>query len=180
MTIIIVATLFVLALVILLYPWTTMFFGIVTLPNPPKPKITYGEFPISIMYEINGEIKVINDTVICEFDGYKNMGTSGKQRIWKSRLKSGNERLTLLQVEGSNEKFEITTMFGLPEYYMGDFKQSKEEYERVMNDDRYLGYIQWEDGVQIGVSIPKEEAWEKYHIKIIDREYSSPIENKFK
>lgn len=32
--------------------------------NPPKPEITYGEFPISITYEIDGQTKVIDDTVI--------------------------------------------------------------------------------------------------------------------
>ena len=157
-----------------------MFLGVITSPNPPEPEITYGEFPISITYEINGEIKLIEDIIVCEFDGYKNMGTAGKRRVWKSRLKSGNERLIWLRVEESDLTFEITSTWGLPEYYMGDFRQSVEEYERAMKDDRYLGYVQWEDGVQTGSSIPKEEAWEKYHIKIINQDYSSPIENTFK
>lgn len=178
--IIIVATLFIFTLVYLLYPWIILFLGVITSPNPPEPEITYGEFPISITYEINGEIKLIEDIIVCEFDGYKNMGTAGKRRVWKSRLKSGNERLILLRVEESDLTFEITSTWGLPEYYMGDFRQSVEEYERAMKDDRYLGYVQWEDGVQTGSSIPKEEAWEKYHIKIINQDYSSPIENTFK
>ena len=41
--------------------------------NPPAPEITYGEFPIKVTCEINGEIKVIEDTVICEFDGFENL-----------------------------------------------------------------------------------------------------------
>ena len=146
----------------------------------PKPEITYGEFPISVTYEINGEIKVIEDTVICEFDGFEVLGEAGKYRKWKSHLKSGNERLILLQIENAKESFDISTFYGAPEYYMGDFMQSREEYERVMADDRYLGYVQWKEGVQIGSSITKEEVWEKYKLKIVDVQYSPPIQNSFK
>ena len=44
-----------------------------------------------------------------------------------------------------------------------------------MKDYRYLGYKQND----IDHSITKEEAWEKYGIKIINIECSLPIENKF-
>lgn len=63
---------------------------------------------------------------------------------------------------------------------MGDFGQSKTEYERIINDDRYLGYIQWKDNVPTGTSITKEEALDKYHIKIINKKYSQPLNNYFK
>ena len=75
--------------------------------NPPKPKITYGEFPFRLTYELDGEIKVIEDTVICEFDGFESRGTAGRYRIWKTSLKSGNERLTLLDLRPLEETNEF-------------------------------------------------------------------------
>lgn len=163
-----------------LFPWAVPWVGDIIIASPPKPKITYGEFPISVTYEVDGETKVVEDTVICEFDGIEMRGGAGKYRKWKSRLKSGNESLTLLLVEQEGLTVKIITFYGLPNYYMGDFEQSKEAYERVMADDRYLHYIQWENGVQTGRSIPKEEVWEKYRLKVVSWEYSPPITNSFK
>ena len=34
------------------------------------PQITEGEFPFVLEYEINGERHIIEDTVVCKFDGY--------------------------------------------------------------------------------------------------------------
>lgn len=149
--------------------------------NPPKPEITYGEFPISVKYEVNGEIKVIEDIVICEFDGFVSEGSNGKHRKWKARLKSGNERIVLLRVENEDLTFEVSESYGQPDYYMGDLRyESNEAYEKKMSDDRYLGYTQWENGVQTGHSITKEEVWDDYRLKVIDVQYSPPIQNSFK
>jgi len=148
----------------------------ILMPEPPEPQITYGEFPFTITYETNNEIMTYKDVVICEYEGIENWGTAGKKRKWSRKLKSGNEYITLLRSKTSEATFEIyKAMPGLPEYYMGDFKKSRAEYEHNMKDDRYLGYKQND----IAHSITKEEAWEKYGIKIINIECSLPIENKF-
>ncbi len=93
--------------------------------EPEKPVITYGEFPFVITYEVNGEIRKVEDVVVCEYDGINNLGTAGKYRSWKSKLKSGKDRVTLLRGEEENKVYEITVSTGLPEYYMGDFIQDK-------------------------------------------------------
>ena len=149
------------------------------MPEPEKPEITYGEFPFAITYEVNGEMKKVEDVIICEYDGIKNLGTAGKYRAWRSKLKSGNERVTLLRIEEENKICEITVSAGLPEYYMGDFIQDKTEYEKNMLDDRYLGYIEWKDGIQTGNTISKEEVYERYNLKVIEMDFSEPVENKF-
>lgn len=145
-------------------------------PNPPKPEITYGEFPFTITYEVGDEIFTYKDVVVCEYNGIKSLGTAGKRRNWSIKLKSGNQYISLLKSKKDGLTFEIyESIPGLPEYYMGDFRQSRAEYERVMKDRRYLGYKQKD----IDRSITKEEAWEKYRVKIINIECSLPIENKF-
>ena len=146
------------------------------MPKPPEPQITYGEFPFTITYEVDNEIFTYNDVVICEYEGVESWGTAGKRRKWSRKLKSGNEYITLLRSKTSEETFEIYEAIpGLPEYYMGDFQKSRAEYEHNMKDYRYLGYKQND----IDHSITKEEAWEKYRIKIINIECSLPIENKY-
>ena len=50
------------------------------------PEIRYGEFPFRLEYEINGERFVIEDTVICEFDGIGWNEAQGKFRKWKDYL----------------------------------------------------------------------------------------------
>ena len=84
--------------------------GCFLLLNPPKPGITYGEFPFRLTYELNGEIKVIEDTIIAEFDGFSTPTSAGIYRVWKTRLKSGNERLTLLDLRPLNEINEFGQM----------------------------------------------------------------------
>lgn len=148
-------------------------------PDPPKPEITYGEFPIRVTCEINGEIKVIEDTVVCEFDGFENLGSAGTYRKWKSHLKSGNNSLVFLPIEQDSLTIEVGIFHGSPNYYMGDFEQSKEEYQKIMADDRYREYILWEGNSQTRHSITKEEVWEKYKFKILDIQYSPPIQNTF-
>ena len=146
----------------------------------PKPEITYGEFPISVVFEIAGEIRTVEDIVVCEFDGFEVRGEAGKYRKWKTYLKSGNKRLILLHDEDKDLIFEISMGYGLADYYMGDYtRNSKEAYETSRITDKYLGYVQWKDGVQTGTTISYDEAWEKYGLKILEVQYASPIQNTF-
>ena len=177
---IVIAALLAIAFVIGFNFWFAFGGGVLFLPNPPKPQITYGEFPISIICEVEGTTKEINDSIVCEFDGFELRGESGKYRKWKTYLKSGNKRLVLLRGENAAGAFEISASYGLADYYMGDYSmQSKEAYETSMKTDRYFGFIRWENGVQTGRIISKEEVWEKYHLKILKCEYSQPIQNTF-
>ena len=164
-------------LILFLYVFVLTGAFAVFLLKPPEPQITYGEFPFTITYEVNNEIATYRDVVICEYEGIESWGTAGKRRKWRRKLKSGNEYITLLSSENSEVSFEIYVPIpGLPEYYMGDFKKSRVEYERIMKDNRYLGYKQDD----IDHSITKEEAREKYGVKIINIECSLPIQNEFK
>lgn len=145
--------------------------------NPEEPEITYGEFPFRITYELKGEVKVIEDVVICEYDGIETLGTAGKKRKWKSYLKSGNERVSLLKVDDS---LEFYFNYGDPENYMGD-NQSKRYGEGLYYDLSYIPFVKRENDIQIADSgMQAEEVWEKYGLRIIKWEHSMPIQNSFK
>lgn len=148
--------------------------------SPEAPEIKYGEFPFSIIYEANGEKKVYEDVIICEYAGIKSHGTAGKYRQWTKSLKSGNE---YIELESTNINGILYTIYksppGLPEYYMADFRQSKEAYEKAMHDKNYLG-LKWEnDGEQKFKTITAQEGYDMYGVKIISIECSQPIKNSF-
>ncbi|MCL2391953.1 MAG: hypothetical protein FWC66_05005 [Oscillospiraceae bacterium] len=153
----------------------------VLMPNPSRPQITYGEFPIRVIFELDGEIQTIEDTVIAEFTGFESLGTAGRYRVWTSRLKSGNERLVLLRVENEGLVTEISVFSGLPDSYMGDFTwRSRWEHESSIRNVRFFGYIQWEnDDLISGITISPEEVWEKYNLRVIEVQHSPSIENTF-
>ena len=167
-------------LVVLCFMFTVTGAFSIFMPNPPKPEIIYGEFPISVTYELNGETKVIEDTIICEFDGFESHGTAGKYRKWKSRLKSGNEYITLIKGNDGNVTFEIRLSYGSPNYYMGDLRYNSRETYKKMLFNKELNYTQWENDVQTGKILTEDETLEKYKLKIIDVQYSLPIQNGFK
>ena len=79
---------------LLVSPWISFAVGLWRIyPEPPKPKIKYGEFDFTFVYEMDGEIRSIEDTIICEFDGFQIDEGRGKTRRWKEDFenKQNNE-----------------------------------------------------------------------------------------
>lgn len=166
------------------WSWSMISLGISLLPNPPKPEITYGEFPFRLVYEINGERKVIKDTLICEYDGIGMDEGQGKYRKWKEHLASGKERLSLLEVDNpaalrSDRNIvnqEIYYPTGSARYYMGDMKEY-ETYKQSFPDACY--FEKYESGGTSSGIIHADELLKKYNIKLISWDYTQPIKNNF-
>ncbi|MFX3673182.1 MAG: hypothetical protein ACE3JQ_01870 [Paenisporosarcina sp.] len=152
-------------------PWLFIFIGIHLEPNPPRPEITYGEFPFRLEYEINGERKVIQDTIICEYDGIGSNIGQGKFRKWKQRLASGNENITLLKVD---ETKEIYYPAGGADYYMDDMGEY-ESFEPFPN----AAIFETDGRSTHSGSISAEELLKEYNIKLISWDASQPIKNSF-
>ncbi|MEC0180523.1 hypothetical protein P4H61_03305 [Paenibacillus peoriae] len=153
-------------------PWLLILIGIQLEPNPPRPEITYGKFPFRLEYEINGQRKVIKDTLICEYDGIGSDEGRGKYRKWKERLASGNERITLLKVDDTKEIYYSP---GNANYYMGDLDDPG-EYEHYFPDALFIERDSI--GANTGI-ILADELLDKYHIKLISWDYTPPIKNNF-
>lgn len=159
---------------ILTLPWSVIYLGLIFEPNPPKPKITYWEFPFKLEYKINEEHKVVEDTLICEFDGFKMNEGLGKYRKWKSLLKSGNKKIILLQINDTDYLYYDPGYAG---YYLGDSNNanaiSYEEYfpnaSRLERDGNFTS-----DGI-----IMADELLNKYNITLISWQPSEPIVNEF-
>lgn len=64
-------------------------------PPPPSPKIKHGKFPITLEYEINGQKRTVNDTFICNFDGYGSNAANLSFRKWRSYPAYHGSKITL-------------------------------------------------------------------------------------
>lgn len=158
-------------------------FAAKTLLESPKPEITYGEFPFRLEYEINGERKVIQDTLICEYDGIGWDEGQGTHREWKEHLASGKEDVVLLEITNPGYhgdkrivKQEIVYPIGSARYYMGDLDEY-ESYGECFPDACY--YEEYEGGGSGGPVILADDLFKKYHIKLISWHCSKPLKNKF-
>lgn len=156
--------------VYLTLPWTLIYvFGQLE-PNPPRPSITYGEFPFRLEYQINGETKIIEDTLICEFDGYGWNEGIGKHRKWKERLASGDDEIVLLKV---NENKEIVFPPGDARFLMGE----SEYAEHYLFPDAVI--IETDDRFTSSGLIRRKELIDEYNIELINWDHSEPISNSF-
>lgn len=167
-------------------PWIIMFIYAWTRPNPPTPEITYAEFPYKLVYEVNGEVKEYEDTLICEFDGF---GVSEanfiKYRTWKCWTKSGNKRI-ILQVD---ENIEIFYTYGINDdniagACMGDSERYSFGINLVFPNAWYTDRNRWiteeyEDGKSPAYVISAEDLMKKYKVKLISWYMKPPIQNQF-
>ncbi|MNW52805.1 hypothetical protein D3C74_303400 [compost metagenome] len=153
-------------------PWLAILLGIQLEPNPLRPEVTYGEFPFRLEYEVNGQRMVVEDTLICEYDGIGADEGRGKYRKWKERLASGHERVTLRKVD---ETKEIYYSPGSASYYMDDLENSI-EYQHGYPDALI---IEKEDRITSNRLIRADQLLKEYNIKLISWEASQPIRNNF-
>ena len=181
--------------VVYISPWSIMYlYGQFCVPEPAEPVITEESFPFTLVYELNGKKKVIEDTMICKYAGSEWYGTSDeKSRTWEMKLKSGKDAIVLW--EGKNERGEQQRIVGgvEPEYYMDDVnsdyicKKYNKEYFLYpgMTEEEYChSYIILEttdsDGVMEEDRIMTKKRLLKYGIRMISWECAPPIENSFK
>lgn len=167
-----------LALVVLLNPFTLLYIG--NSQEPPKPAVTYGEFPFELVYEIDGERIAVKDTLVIEYDGVGGGGSIGKYNKWapfcESQRGTGKylkdyDKLILFSgsIKGS-EPVTIKFDLGSCAYYMG-VEETQTYYEHlgiqpgdiVISSRAYTG------------PISDEELYENYNIKIIKKTISPPI-----
>ena len=149
--------------------------GYIFIPNPPKPEITYGEFPFEIVYEIDGEIFTIQDVYVCEYDGVSlDSDGSGKHRNWNGYIKSTGESKPVLL---KDENITLACYIRSPGYYMND----PYETDDVLVSPYIFYIISPNDygGTSTGV-MDIDSFLDKYKLKLVSWKLSTPIKNSFK
>ena len=155
------------------------------------PKITEGEFPFIVEYELCGEKYVISDTVCCTFDGYDKSNPFpfiDYSRTWYQKLKSGNEdKRLLIELPVNSESLitegrinvasKVILFYGGGGYYLGD--PNDIDREPCIN---YVEEYQSSENVShvISTEMSFEQLEKLFGIKVTRFEFASPIENEFK
>ncbi|WP_422661302.1 hypothetical protein ACK8P5_12785 [Paenibacillus sp. EC2-1] len=148
-------------------PWLLLYISISLTEDPPKPVYTYGEFPFYLEYEINGQEKTVEDTVIVKFDGFGLSEGSGRKYIqWKKKLASGNKNVVLYK--GGKGK-EVSLFFSVlyEDYHLED--------ELYKEDALTPGVIKKEGNITDLSPLSEYELLTEYNLKLIKFEYSESI-----
>lgn len=164
----------VIPIIILVYlslPWTLLFVnsiveGIKYDPSTePQPAITYGEFPVELTYQIDGEIKTVSGILVCKYSHY-----DLEDRYWSSSLKETDETGFLIY---EDKEVEIFCDVGCADYLMG------EDVDPKYNEPTFFTKrnVWWNGGS--ASAIDEEELYLKYKIKVISWNVADPIVNSF-
>lgn len=192
--IIAIILLFVIGFLLLISPWLLLAIGLYFSPAPPKPEIKYGEFDFKLVYEISGEVRTIEDTIVCEFDGFNIDEGRGKTRRWKEHFKNEqNNELYAFRIEDPEYKgyrhskpnydqivlqnidcYKVVLIVADAEYFLGELENRRtgEIEPSIQVYDKSIGY--YKDPTQ------RDEFLKEYNFKVISWYCDHPIENSFK
>ena len=159
-----------------------------TNPNPPQiPATYYGEFPFKLVYEINGEQKTIEDTLVIEYQGYRiSAGSLGTlENDWNAYLERRKdeqetqyyytEQFVLLDnyIDGCHIRIEFDV--GSCEYYMG--LEEADVFSYIYRYGTSAGdFILFSPEYEGRIS--EEELYDEFGIKIIEKQISKPLTGK--
>lgn len=130
-----------------------------------KPKVTEGEFPFSITYELDGETVTIKDVYKVQYEklgGYKTRMYSGEIG------NRGKDNTIYVLKKNDSGRVELWTHF-YPDYLMGD-----PEYD-YFDDEAFEPRIYYYDVNE--TEFHDEETLLKHGVKLVSFEYPEPIEN---
>ena len=148
--------------------------GTLFLPSPPKPEIKYAEFNFTLTCEIEGEVRELSDTLVCEFDGYSIDEGRGKTRKWKKYYKSEpkDDRILLHQID---DTLFITLGVGVARYFMSD-----PDFDYGVPENPYISVYDSATGYYLGGTQEEKELLEQCGFKIVSWHCDPPIKNTFK
>ena len=130
-----------------------------------KPKVTEGEFPFSITYELDGETVTIKDVYKVQYEklgGYKTRMYSGEIG------NRGKDNTIYVLKKNDSGRVELWTHF-YPDYLMGD-----SEYD-YYDDEAFEPKIYYYDAQE--TESHDEETLAEHGVKLISFEYPEPIKN---
>ena len=117
---------------------------------PSEPKIKHGEFPFELVYKYKGEQYTIEDTIVCDYNGYSWSLDGGNKRDWTCEL-SKDDNYGQYYIDKENEPSLYIKVPIVADYYMGDKKVNKDSaHPLIMYIDESTGtYYQEKDKVDV-------------------------------
>ena len=144
----------------------------------PKPEIKEGEFDFALTYEVDGEIKKIEGTYVCKFEGVSR-AIDGVGRKWKGYIKDHDD-FTGYEIKTTDEGVIKVDLNICSEFFMSD-----PEYAMIVSSEQTEPepYVYITSGNENVEDDPTNEVflglYEGDDVKIISFEYDQPIENTY-
>lgn len=144
----------------------------------PKPEIKEGEFDFALTYEVDGEIKKIEGTYVCKFDGVSR-NLDGVGRKWIGYIKE-HDNFTAYDIKTTDEGTIKVDLDICADFFMSD-----PNYQNMKNSDDpkpepYVYITSGDPTIEDPANEVTFDLYEGDDVKIISFEYDAPIENKYK
>lgn len=143
-----------------------------------KPEIKEGEFDFALIYEVDGENKVIEGTYVCEFDGI-NRAIDGVGRRWNGYIKDHDD-FTNYEIKKTDEGVIKVDLDICSEFFMSD-----PQYQMIVSSEQtkpepYIYITSGDPSIEDPANEVSFALYEGDDVKIISFEYDEPIENIYK
>ena len=144
----------------------------------PSPEITRAEFPFRLEYEVNGEVFVAEDVLICEFAGNRWDASMGVHHTWSAHFESGITRITLYR----DDAVEVFFHPARETWSAGIFMGYRREGRNRTTNDTFPGAVRTNNFYTGEESrfISAEDLLELYNIRLLHWEIAPPITNVFR
>lgn len=149
------------------------FGGLNLFSSAPKPQIKSAAFDFTLEYKIDGEIKTVSDTQVCEFDGYNINEGSGKTLKWTSYYTSDPEMNKLI-IHHIDDNLIVVLSPGCAHILMSDPTTPwyhPKESPTISIFDQSAGYYLDE--------VESDKILAEHGFEILHWECDPPIENKY-
>ena len=137
-----------------------------------KPEIKEGEFDFVLTYEVDGEIKKIEGTYVCEFERV-DYYLDGISRHWNGYIK-GHEQSETYALKTTAEGIIKVNLDISPAFFMSDPHYKANENTDDPKPEPYLYIVAAESENEYMGNL-----YEGDDVKIISFEYDKPIENTY-
>ena len=153
------------------------------------PEIKEHEFPFCIEYSIGDKTYVINDTIICEYNGLTSeYGHHSPIRDWRRKLKSTNDEYTDLLIVKEYDKQSFVKNrtnhcvylfigMGSAAYYMGE-----KQYKNTEKPCFYIEECFFDSSGKYSaekIVLTEKQLNDYFDIQIIQFNFSKPIKNRY-
>ena len=141
----------------------------------PKPEVKKGEFDFALTYEVDDEIKTIEGTYVCKFDGVSR-NLDGVSRDWIGYIKDHDD-FTEYEIKTTDKGVIMVSLDIRPEFFMSD-PDYIDNYDIV--PEPYIFITSGDESIEDATNEIFFDYYNGDDVKIISFEYDEPIENIYK
>ena len=144
----------------------------------PKPEIKEGEFDFALTYEVDGEIKNIEGTYVCKFDGISR-NLDGVGRKWIGYIKDHDDSIDY-EIKKTDDGTIKINLDIYSQFFMSDPIYKLSGNTDDPKPEPYIYIASGDESSEVPANETFFSLYEGDDVKIISFVYDEPIENEYK